>query len=166
MVMPSLLLAPQTKKEKKLDYTDLECLEEAGCRCRLSVPRALQGRPISPRYSSATALELGNLGPDHSIAEPSKLTQQGGRGCLDLPRKTTIKYAHQVPGMLERSLPSPLFPYHPPSSSVLLLQKCSPCSPSRTRLLLPVPPTTHRSRGTKSARGSHASGAVPEGYCR
>lgn len=163
-MMPSLLLLKQ--KKKRLDHTNLECLEEAGCRCRLSVPRAHQGRPISPRYSSASALELRDLGPDHSIAEPSKLTQQGvaaltypGRQPLNTPIKSRdVGLLSPIPSL-----------FVPPSVLLLLLhhhQKCSPCSPSRTRLLLPEPPATHRSHGTKSARGSHASGVVPEGYCR
>jgi hypothetical protein len=55
IVMPSLFAR---QKKKRLDYTDLECLEEAGCRCRLSVPRAsrddlfLRATPAQPHRCS------------------------------------------------------------------------------------------------------------------
>ena len=119
---------------------------------------------VSPRCSSATARgRSGIWGQTIALRNPQSYCNPAGRGCLDLPRKRAIKYA------IKSRDDGPLSPIPPFLLLLLLLllqQKCSPCSPSRTRLLLPEPPATHRSRGTKSARGSHASGAVPEGYCR
>ena len=85
-MMPSLYSSPKIKIKGWI-YTDLESLEEARCRCRLtSVPRASR---YSPYFSALLQRKphlgaSGDLGQTHSIAEPSKLTQPG-RGCLDLP---------------------------------------------------------------------------------
>jgi len=80
-VMPSLFL-------KKLDRTDSECLEEAGWSvpARDSTAQAWIYLRAAPAYLSVTAPGLGDPGPGHDIAEPSKLTREG-RGRLDLPRK-------------------------------------------------------------------------------
>jgi hypothetical protein len=95
----------------------LECLEEAGCRCKLSVPRPasrdvtsyiLRAAPAQPHRSS------GIWGQTIALRNPQKLTQLGV-AALTYPGKTANKYAIKSQGCFwNRSLPSPLFSHHPP----------------------------------------------------
>jgi hypothetical protein len=94
---------------------------------------------FSPRCSSATAPELRDLGPDHSIAEPSKLTQQGvaaltypGRQPLNTPsdsRDVGTALSHPLSFRITTT-PTYLFLHRPPPTTKMLAVLTVPHSSS------------------------------------